>query len=145
MKSAGEILAPALRRALPRHSAIQWMVTAWPAIVGKRLAECTTPKILAEGALQISVSGKEWSASLEGADFAAEFRNRVNLAWGGTLVREVNFLEVKPRGPWIPKAADNNYTPFVRKGTSKAATHQERAGQQESKALHKLAGKEPRR
>jgi len=115
MKSAAEILAPALRRAMPRRSAFDWMVTAWPAIVGRQLAECTRPAKLADGVLRVAVSGSEWRAGLEGGEMAGEFRNRVNAGWGGDLVREVNFCEAKPRGAWIPKAANNSYTPFVRK------------------------------
>jgi Dna[CI] antecedent, DciA len=143
MKSAGEILAPALRRALPRRSAFEWMTTAWPAIVGKQLAQRTSPKSLIDGVLRISVNDKEWFAGIQGAQFVSEFCNRINLAWGGALIREVHFLEAQPRGPWIPKAADNSYTPFVRRrsaeiGPKRAGTDSEPPKPQKSPA------KEPR-
>lgn len=99
---------------MPKRSAFDWMVTAWPAIVGRGLARHTAPKSLVDGVLKVAVSGSEWRAGLEDQAVVGEFRNRVNAAWGGGLVREVEFCDAKPRG-WVPKAADNSHTPFVRK------------------------------
>jgi hypothetical protein len=149
MKSAAEILAPALRRAMPKRSAFDWMVTAWPAIVGRHLSVCSKPKSLGDGLLLVAVSGKEWRTGMDNAEIAGELRNRVNVAWGGSLVREVTFCDAKPSGGWVPKAADNSYTPFVRKrnvstgpSTARAGQSGERAGEGAAEAKN---GKEPRR
>lgn len=148
MKSAAEILAPALRRAMPKRSAFDWMVTAWPAIVGRQLSVCSKPKSLGDGLLRVAVSGKEWRTGMDNAEIARELRNRVNVAWGGSLVREVAFCDARPSG-WVPKAADNSYTPFVRKrnvstgpSTARAWRSGERTGEAAAEAK---SGKEPRR
>jgi hypothetical protein len=44
-----------------------------------------------------------------------EIRDRINQAWGGTLVREVKFVAAKPGPRKIPRELDNNHTPFLRR------------------------------
>lgn len=112
MKHIGEILAPALRRATPKRSSFAWLAGAWPAIVGKRLAEHTRPSDFAGGVLDIAVTGKEWRAELEG--ISEEFRARVNRSWGSTMVREIRFSDDLKAQPRIRHEFDNDYTPFVR-------------------------------
>ena len=114
MKPIAEILAPALRQAARRGSAMSWLAGAWPAIVGARLGERTRPQRLADGVLDVAVNGKEWRAELEGV--ATEFAGRVNAAWGGSLVRLVRFAAARPAGRRLPPSLDNEHTPFVRTG-----------------------------
>lgn len=112
MKLLAEILAPSLRRAARRGSPMSWLAGAWPAIVGARLGERTRPQWLADGVLQVLVTGKDWRAQLEAV--AKEFAERVNEAWGGLLVRQVQFAVARPAGPRLPRSLDNEHTPFVR-------------------------------
>jgi len=115
MKPIAEILAPALRQAARRGSAMSWLAGAWPAIVGARLGERTRPQRLAGGVLDVSVKGKEWRVELEGV--ASEFAGRVNAAWGSSLVRQVRFASARPPGRRLPRSLDNEHTPFVRTGS----------------------------
>jgi len=112
MKPIAEILAPALRRAARRGSPMGWLAAAWPAIVGAQLGERTRPQRLADGVLEVSVKGKDWRTQLE--TVATEFASRVNKAWGGSLVRQVQFAVARPSGPRIPRSLDGEHTPFVR-------------------------------
>jgi len=112
MKSIGEILAPALRRAVKQQSSFAWLAGAWPAIVGKRLAAHTRPCNLTNGVLEIAVNGKDWRAELEG--ISSEFRTRVNESWGSSLVREVAFSDDRRGKPRLRHELDNEHTPFVR-------------------------------
>ena len=89
-----------------------WLAAAWPAIVGAQLGERTRPQKLADGVLEVSVKGKDWRTQLE--TVATEFASRVNKAWGGSLVRQVQFAVARPNGPRIPRSLDGEHTPFVR-------------------------------
>jgi predicted nucleic acid-binding Zn ribbon protein len=116
MKPIAEILGSALRRAGRRGSAMSWLAGAWPVIVGAKLGERTRPQKLFDGVLDVTVTGKEWRAELEGV--AAEFAGRVNAAWGGSLVKQVRFAAARRPGPRLPRSLDNEHTPFVRTGCS---------------------------
>jgi predicted nucleic acid-binding Zn ribbon protein len=112
MKPVAEILAPALRRAARRGSPLAWLAGAWPVIVGTKLGERTRPQRLADGVLEVLVQGKDWRAQLDGV--AREFAARVNQAWGGSLVQQVQFALARPAGRRLPRSIDNEHTPFVR-------------------------------
>jgi predicted nucleic acid-binding Zn ribbon protein len=112
IKKISEFIGPALRRATAQRSSFAWLAGTWPAIVGKQLAAHTRPSHIANGVLEIAVTNKEWRTQLESV--AAEFRARVNEAWGSSVIREVRFSDERKSGPRLRHELDNNYTPFVR-------------------------------
>jgi hypothetical protein len=118
MKRIGEFLAPALRQTVARQSPFTWLAEAWPAIVGRRIAEHTQPSRLAGGVLDVAVKTKSWRNELE--DMTGEFRTRINTAWSGNLVREIRFSAAE-HGPRVRHEFDNDYTPFVRTKRGAAA------------------------
>jgi len=119
MKSAREILPSALRGAVTRRSPLAWLARTWPLLVGKQLAAHTSPRQFANGVLDIAVTGADWRSEL--AAMSAEFRRRVNEAWGGELVREIRFAETPEAAPRVAHEFDNNHTPFVRPRRSNGA------------------------
>jgi len=123
MERAGEFLGKVLRRLDRPEAAIAWLQSAWPAIVGKSLAAHTRPVRCERNCLELSVDAKAWQQQLE--TMRGELCNRINQAWGATLVREVKvtatrtFLSPdgsKRPGPQrIPRELDNEHTPFIRR------------------------------
>lgn len=111
MKRIGEFLAPALRQTVARQSPFTWLAEAWPAIVGRRIAEHSRPSRLSSGVLDVAVKNKSWRNEL--TEMAGEFRERINSAWSGNLVREIQF-SAGNSGPRLRHEFDNDYTPFVR-------------------------------
>jgi Dna[CI] antecedent, DciA len=111
MKRIGEFLAPALRQTVARQSPFTWLAEAWPAIVGRRIAEHSRPSRLSSGVLDVAVKNKSWRNEL--TEMAGEFRERINSAWSGNLVREIQF-SAGHSGPRLRHEFDNDYTPFVR-------------------------------
>lgn len=45
----------------------------------------------------------------------AELRERINAAWGGTLVRELSFALAGRESPAVSRELDNSHTPFIRR------------------------------
>ena len=129
MQRASELLGGALKKLKRPELTIAWLTTAWPTIVGKTLALRTRPLRLESGHLEIGTDGKDWKSQLE--PMSREFRDRINQAWGGNLIREIKFLVVprtaskaangsaKP-GPQSVKGRllrelDNEHIPFIRR------------------------------
>ena len=110
MQRAGEILGLAVKRLGKPEAAMAWLEAVWPVVVGKGMAAHTRPIRCANGALEVSAKSKDWLSQIEG--MAGEFCNQINRAWGGTLVREVQFRLTQ--GPRISKELDGEHTPFVR-------------------------------
>lgn len=113
MERAGDFLGKALRRLDRPEAALAWLSSAWPSIVGKALAAHTQPVRCSAGFLELAADGKAWQQQLE--TVKRELCGRVNQAWGGTLVREVKFVPAKPGLKRLPREADNEHIPFIRR------------------------------
>jgi len=114
MQRAGEFLGRAVRRMRRPEGALSWLVAAWPEIAGAALAAHTRPVRCSKGCLEISTDGKNWRLQLEG--MTREFCDRINQAWGATLVHEIRFGESSPAVlAKVSPAEDNAHTPFVRR------------------------------
>jgi predicted nucleic acid-binding Zn ribbon protein len=112
MERAREFLGRAVRRLNRPEAALAWLQVAWPEIAGAALAAHTHPARLLDQCLVIETDGKRWEKQLE--TMTGEFCLRVNQTWGGTLVREVRFVEaLAPGSHSISRAENNRYTPFV--------------------------------
>ena len=122
MEQIGEFLGKALRRMDRPEAAMAWLSSAWPAIVGKALAEHARPLRCQSGRLELTADAKPWQQQLE--NMKREICFRINQAWGGKLVNEVKFSSGSespgPRnstpGPSrISLENDNEHTPFIRR------------------------------
>lgn len=124
MEKAGDFLGRAVRRLNRPEAALAWLVGAWPAIAGQAIAEHTTPLRCEQGRLELAADGKAWQQQLE--PMRREIRDRVNRAWGSTLVREVQFVPPSraasefpaPGAPPLSHEANNDHTPFIRRRRS---------------------------
>ncbi len=65
------------------------------------------------GTLEVAADAKAWQQQIEG--MKRELRDRVNRAWGGNLVRDVEFVAAKPGPRAISHDVDNAHTPFIRR------------------------------
>ena len=113
MQRAGEFLGRVVRRLERPEAALAWLAGSWPSVVGKPLAAHTRPVRCEGGLLEIATDGRAWQNQLE--EMNREFCARVNQAWGGNLVREVKFVTTKPGPSRVPREADNEQTPFIRR------------------------------
>ena len=113
MERAADLLGPALRRIKRPDAVLPWLSAAWPQIVGTTLATRTRPVHFHQGCLEISTTGNAWKKELE--ELKPHFCARINQAWGGKLVREIEFVAAKPGPRRIPYEADDSYTPFIRR------------------------------
>ena len=117
MERAGEFLGRAVRRMDRPEAALAWLSAAWPEIAGAALAAHTRPVRCAKHCLEISADGENWRKQLE--SMTREFCDRINQAWGATLVREIRFRDAPASGSQaVPPAEDNSHTPFVRRRKS---------------------------
>ncbi len=126
MEKAADFLGRAVRRLDQPEAALAWLVGAWPAVAGKAIADHTTPLRCEQGHLELAADGKAWQQQLE--PMQREIRDRINRAWGATLVREVQFVVPTapsgttqfpaPDSPHAARAADNTHTPFIRRRRS---------------------------
>jgi len=126
MERAGTFLGRTLRRLQSPDAALAWLSSAWPTIVGKALAAHTRPLSCEKGKLKIAADGKAWQKQLE--SMKQEFCARINQAWGGHLIREVEFIAAKRAlraqdsagkpGPKRSHELDNEHTPFIRRRKS---------------------------
>ena len=124
MEKAGDFLGRAVRQLDRPEAALAWLVGAWPAVAGQAIADHTTPLRCEQGRLELAADGKAWQQQLE--PMRREIRDRINRAWGSTLVREVKFVAPNsaaratsefpaPDSPHLSHEADNNHTPFIRR------------------------------
>lgn len=111
MHRANEILGAAVKRLGGPESALAWLRTTWPQLVGKAVAEHTRAARLSAGVLEIAIQGKEWRRELE--VMKKDFLLRINDAWGSKLVEQVEFVDERPIGR-VCHEADNSHTPFIR-------------------------------
>lgn len=113
MERAGDMLGRAVRRLERPEAALAWLEGVWPNVVGKTLAAHTRPLRCSNGSLEIAADTASWRKQLEAVK--AELCARINKAWGGHLVRQVEFAAPKP-GPGCyaadPEAERN---PFIRR------------------------------
>ena len=126
MERAGNFLGRTLRRLERPEAALAWLSSTWPTIVGKALAARTRPIRCENGRLEIATDGKAWQKQLE--SMKQEFCARINQAWGGHLIREVEFIAAKRAlsakesagkpGPKRAHELDNEHTPFIRRRKS---------------------------
>jgi predicted nucleic acid-binding Zn ribbon protein len=116
MQKAGEFLGRVVRRFDRPEATLAWLESSWPSVVGKTLAAHTRPVRHTSGCLEIAADGKAWQNQIEA--MTHEFCARINQAWGGNLIRDVKFVPRKPGPQHIPREADNEYVPFVRRHRS---------------------------
>ena len=113
MERVGKLLGRVARRMNRPEAAFAWLVGAWPSIVGKTLATHTRPVQLHSRCLEIAADTKAWKQQLDAVKH--EFCERVNCAWGGDLIREVKFVAKRPGPKRVPREADNDHIPFIRR------------------------------
>jgi predicted nucleic acid-binding Zn ribbon protein len=112
MEKAGKILGAAVRQLKRPEAPMAWLEAAWPSIVGNKLAAHAHPVRLIGGILEVAADAKDWQAQL--GSMGDAFCERINRAWGASLVHEVKFVQARGPGKRPPKEADNEHTPFVR-------------------------------
>ena len=113
MDRAGDFLGKLVRRFDRPEATLAWLEGSWPAIAGTALASHTRPTRCSGGLLEVTADAKAWQQQIEG--MKRELRDRVNRAWGGNLVRDVEFLAAKPGPKYANHEADNAHTPFIRR------------------------------
>ena len=113
MERAGEFLGRALHRVGKPEAALAWLEATWQNIVGDTLAAHTKPVRCVNTCLEITSDGKVWQGQLE--DMKREFCFRVNQAWGGNLIQEIRFVPGASDSKRVPRAFDNDHTPFIRR------------------------------
>jgi predicted nucleic acid-binding Zn ribbon protein len=113
MQRAGEFLGRVVRRFERPEATLAWLAGAWPDIAGKALAAHTRPVRCDGACLEVATDAKAWQQQIEG--MKRELRDRVNRAWGGNLVREVQFVASKPGPRHVSHETDNAHMPFIRR------------------------------
>lgn len=113
MDKAGDFLGRIVRRFDRPEATLAWLSGVWPTIVGKALAAHTQPTRCEGGMLEVKTDAKAWQQQIEG--MKRELRDRVNRAWGGNLVRDVEFVTAKPGPKHSSHEGDNAHTPFIRR------------------------------
>ena len=113
MDKAGDVLGKVVRRFDRPEATLAWLSGTWPSIAGTALAAHTHPTRLNGGLLEVATDAKAWQQQVEG--MKRELRDRVNRAWGGNLISDVEFVAAKPGLKGAPREADNAHTPFIRR------------------------------
>ena len=116
MERAGDFLGKVARRLGRPEAALAWLQTSWPNVVGRSVAAHTRPLRCEHARLDLSVDAKAWLQQLE--PMHREICDRINQAWGGTLIREVKFVAAKPGPHKLSREVDNAHTPFIRRRKS---------------------------
>jgi predicted nucleic acid-binding Zn ribbon protein len=122
MERAGDFLGKVLGSLDQPGAGLAWLKSTWPAIVGKPLAAHTRPLRCGGKCLEMSADGRAWQQQVE--TMKRELCDRINQAWGGSLVREVKFVAdtggawdraLSGRGPArVSHEFDNQHLPFLR-------------------------------
>jgi predicted nucleic acid-binding Zn ribbon protein len=112
MERAGTFLGNIIRRMDRPEATLAWLQSAWPSVVGVQLAAHTRPLRCVGNRLELSADSTAWQTQLSGME--GELCARVNAAWGGTLVRQLKFIE-RQQSTGISREFDNSHTPFVRR------------------------------
>ena len=113
MHKAGDILNKVVRRFDRPEATLAWLSGLWPSIAGTALAAHTRPVRFDRGMLGVAADSKAWQQQVE--SMKRELRDRVNRAWGGNLVGDVEFVAVKPGPKSVPHEDDITHIPFVRR------------------------------
>ena len=113
MDKAGDFLGKVVRRFDRPETTLAWLSVVWPAIAGKTLAAHTKPIRFDGGILEVAADAKAWQQQIE--SMKRELRDRVNRAWGGNLVSDVEFIAAKPGPKSVSHEGDNAHTPFIRR------------------------------
>jgi predicted nucleic acid-binding Zn ribbon protein len=113
MERTGKILGTTLRGMKDPEAAKTWLVANWMAMAGKPVAAHTRPVAFRDGIFELQADSAEWKSQVE--NLKTILCERINHAWGGTLVRGIQ-IETQTRfGGRIPYAEDNSHTPFIRR------------------------------
>jgi len=115
MDKAGDLLGRVARKLKHPEAPLAWLSSSWPQIVGKTLAAHTHPLRCEKGCLEVSADAKPWQRQLE--HMTRDFCDRINHAWGSTLIREVKFV-AKKRYP----AASDSHRPASGANSASPAT-----------------------
>ena len=113
MDKAGEVLGKVVRRFDRPEATLAWLSGVWPSITGESLAAHTQPIRFDGGMLEVAADAKAWQQQIE--SMKRELRDRVNRAWGGNLISDVEFVTAKPGPKGASREADNEHTPFIRR------------------------------
>jgi predicted nucleic acid-binding Zn ribbon protein len=113
MDKAGDFLGRVVRRFDRPEATLAWLSGVWSTIAGQALAAHTQPMRCRSGTLEVAADGKAWQQQIEG--MKRELRDRVNRAWGGNLVSDVQFVAQKPGPKHLTLESDNAHTPFIRR------------------------------
>jgi predicted nucleic acid-binding Zn ribbon protein len=111
MERAGELLGIALRRMRDPQAGTTWLRARWPSLVGETMAAHLRLVGCVAGGLCVEADSHEWKNQAEAME--QQLRERVNQAWGATLVRELRVEMV--RTCRLPYEIDNNHVPFLRR------------------------------
>lgn len=114
MERAGDFLGKVIRRFDRPEATLAWLEGAWPSVVGTVLAAHTRPLRCSNHRLELAADSSAWQSQLAGME--QTLRARINQAWGGNLVRELEFV-ARPRAA-VPREIDNSHTPFIRRRRS---------------------------
>lgn len=114
MERAREILGPALKRIRQPEAAMAWLAGTWAGLVGESLAAHAKPIACRNGSLLIETDTAEWKD--QAVYMKTELAGRINLAWGGTLIRNVRFQLATRGRRGLSREADEHHTPFLRNG-----------------------------
>jgi len=113
MDKAGDVLGRVVRRFDRPEATLAWLSGTWPSIAGRALAAHTRPTRLDGATLEVAADAKAWQQQVE--SMKRELRDRVNRAWGGNLISEVQFVAAKPGPKGASRETDNEHTPFIRR------------------------------
>jgi len=113
MDKAGDVLGKVVRRFDRPEATLAWLSGVWPSITGESLAAHTQPIRFDGGMLEVAADAKAWQQQIE--SMKRELRDRVNRAWGGNLISDVEFVTAKPGPKGASREADNEHTPFIRR------------------------------
>ncbi|MFZ0332899.1 MAG: DUF721 domain-containing protein [Candidatus Acidiferrales bacterium] len=112
MERAGDFLGVALRSMRDPSAAAAWLQARWPALIGETMAAHVRPTSCIKGVLCVEADSRAWKNQTETME--QQLRERVNQAWGGTLVREVR-VALAPQAKRLAYEVDNDHLPFLRK------------------------------
>lgn len=113
MQKTTDILGPALRQLKDPQAAHAWLAANWPVIAGERVAGHTRAVALQDGVFRIEADSTSWMHQVE--SMGTTICERINRAWGGTLVHRIHIEEAPRCGRRLCYAEDDEHTPFIRR------------------------------
>ncbi|HEV2297409.1 MAG TPA: DUF721 domain-containing protein [Candidatus Acidoferrales bacterium] len=112
MEQARDILKTAFRKLKDPAAAPAWLAANWPMIAGERVAGHTRPVSLLDGVFHIQANSAAWKRQVD--SMGATICERVNRAWGRTLVHRLRVEEAPRHAGRLSYEEDNQHTPFIR-------------------------------